>query len=1202
MTQQSLAACLLAALLFSTIPAVSQSSTTGAIRGRVTDETGAPVIGAKVTAASASQTASVTTDSSGSFSFISLAPDTYTIRVERGGYDPVADPGVSVFADQSSNVNVTLAKELKTIAVVRGRGSASLVHPGTTSDVYSVNSASQKAAQAVAGAGALNQAYGAIQSVPGVSLPSGQQGWYQSVYVRGGDFDQVAYEFDGVPVVRQSDLAPIVTLSSLGQQEVQVYTGGTPATSNSSGLAGYINQVIKTGTYPGYANASGALGGPAYYHKLSVEAGGSTPDRLFSYYVGILGANQDYRYLSQYNGIDDPQYSYPLYIPTGNAVYNVLDGTGGGPPNYGAYFSPGASYAQASNSDREAIANFHFGIPHRNDGSRDDVQLLYVTGDITTQFYSSANELGQAGVNAAIGYPIPWLDSLYYNGQLMQAPNASDVVYGPYPSSPAHTPFTGTVNPNERDANDNGFSIIKAQYQRNFNDHSYLRVLGYGQYTNWFINGPNSAQLTFGADLADYEVLGHIYGGNLIYANQFSSQHQLTAQLSYNTQKLQTYNAMFASIPNQNSVGATGLGTIVTNYVGNNGLCYNYQTGAQWSCFDANTNGTPGVGSQGGGSGLAGIPASQYGGVLEPGDCVAGGTCAGSAAATNGAHWITTEDGHSAQVDNVTPHFTALSLTDVYQPNDRLLVNFGARMDAFEYSLNNLEAGYPARQFWFNAYNNEYCGAPGQTPLWRWNTTTDTFGSCPAGYQPMTDPGVGFSNVNASTVTSWVFSPRAALTYTINTDTVLRASAGRYARATATSYQQYNTFQQDLPDFLAQFYALGYNTPDHAVYPDVSSNFDISLEKHIKGTQMSYKISPFYRSTSNQLQYLAIDPLGGTLAGVNVGTQHVSGVELSFQDGDFERDGFAAKLSYTYTNAHVHYNPVQNGVSVLSEINNGIQQYNSYTSACAGVTPSSKNWQACGAGLYAANAQQTFTNPNGNGGTVTVANPYYNNTIQPLLDTNAWYSPYDVIPSPFNAANGYETPNVVSLLLNYKHSKFAITPSVTYNDGSFYGSPLVEPGYVPQSCTANPAATPSTPGVSCSGAYTLPSGATASPGVVFLPDPYTHQFDSLGSLRQPSQLTLNLQMSYDVTPRATLTFAAMNLYNKCFQRGYAWDDPHVCTYSNLPSNILPPAGNFLTSPPSQLLYPYGPFFNITEVGYTAVTQPFQFAVNLDIKL
>ena len=83
------------------------------------------------------------------------------------------------------------------------------------------------------------------------------------------------------------------------------------------------------------------------------------------------------------------------------------------------------------------------------------------------------------------------------------------------------------------------------------------------------------------------------------------------------------------------------------------------------------------------------------------------------------------------------------------------------------------------------------------------------------------------------------------------------------------------------------------------------------------------------------------------------------------------------------------------------------------------------------------------------------------------MDTGAYYSPYDAIPTPFNAGNGYEVPNVATLILNYKHDRFAITPTIRWDDGSNYGSPLVWPGYVPQSCTAQPSATPTTPGVSC---------------------------------------------------------------------------------------------------------------------------------------
>jgi Carboxypeptidase regulatory-like domain/TonB dependent receptor/TonB-dependent Receptor Plug Domain len=1170
-------------------PLVARAGTTGTLRGRVVDSaTQAPIGGAIVNAASPSQTAQTVTDNSGAFSFISLQPDTYTVSARKEGYEPQSQAGMTIVADQSASVIVALQKALKTIARTTSRSAQSLVHSGVTSDVFSVNSAGQKAASTLNGSGSLTQAYGAIASAPGVNIPSNQQGWYQSVYVRGGDVDQVAYEFDGIPTTRQSDLAPIATLTSLGNQEVQVYTGGTPATSNSSGLAGYINQVIKTGTFPGYANADLGVGGPAFYHQATVEAGGATPDRLFSYYVGLSGTNQAYRFGDQFGGVSDPLYFYPLNVPTHNNVYNILDGSGGKRFPYGFIFSPGYSYAQGVNFDRENVVNLHIGVPHRDSFLRDDIQLLYVTGGIADQFLSSANDVWytpRVGIKTGIGYPMPYLDALYYGGPLMQAPRQQDVIVGFFPSSPGARVAGSPINPSDRDGNWNGYTIEKLQYQKNFDAHSYLRGLAWGAYSNWFINGPQSAQLVFGSDPADYEVLEHGYGGSLIYANQFSSKNLLTAEGSYMTQRLQTYNVGFSSTdPFTTSLGPTGLGTILSSYGTPNGKCYNYITGQPWSCFD--------TGSQGG--------------CLTPIGCFPGegafrfnltpGTAPpGSPAAKAGARWMMTENGQSAQVDNVTPHFSSVALTDLWQPNDRLVVNLGARVDRFEYLLDNLEAGYPARQFWFDAYNREFCGAPGKSTQWTWNSATNSFGPCPPGLSPLREPGNGLYNVAAGTNVSNVVQPRVSFTYTINPDSVIRGSAGKYARAEGTSYFQYNTFQQNLASFIAQFYPYGFHTPNHDIFPDTSQNFDLSLEKHLKGTQLSYKITPFYRNTHNQLQFQAINPVQGILAGLNVGTQESYGVEVSVQYGDFSRDGFSSVFSYTHTTNKIRFSPI-NGVSVIDALNAQIELFNSYTSACAGVTKSSPKWQACGSGAFAGNALPVLPNSQsgtGDQGRLKIPNPYYGDALQPLFDTSAWYTPYDVIPSPFNAANGYEVPDVASLILNYRHGRLSVTPSLHYIDGSSYGSPLVWPGYVPQSCSRQPAKTPLTPGVSC------PGGAN---GAIFLPDPYSGRFDNLGAFIQPSEFSVNMQASYDITPRMTLTVQAVNLYNQCFQRGFAWDNSVTCVYSSLPSNILAPAGNFLKNPPRQLRYPYGTFFNVTEVGISSVRQPFGFFADLNIKL
>ncbi len=294
-------ALLLFALLFNALPA--SAGTTGGINGIVTETgTTTPIAGAKITATSPSQSATTTTDARGHFAFVSLAPDEYTLSLEKTGYAPVSYSGVSVFADAQQTLTIPMHVALRTIASVTSRSGSSLVRPGTTADLYSVNAAQAERTAVLGGGGALNSAYSAIASVPGAYVPANQNGYLQAVHVRGGDASEVGYEFDGIPVNRAFDNYPSGSLSSLGQLELQVYTGATPANAEAQGLAGFINQVIKTGTFPGYATANVSLGTPIFYHSANVEVGGASPDRLFSYYVGIGGYNQDYRYVDQFGG------------------------------------------------------------------------------------------------------------------------------------------------------------------------------------------------------------------------------------------------------------------------------------------------------------------------------------------------------------------------------------------------------------------------------------------------------------------------------------------------------------------------------------------------------------------------------------------------------------------------------------------------------------------------------------------------------------------------------------------------------------------------------------------------------------------------------------------------------------------------------------------------------------------------------------
>src|SRR5580704_2994244 len=444
------------------MPVYASAGTTGGITGRVVDsQTRAPLAGVSVAAGSPSQSATSTTDATGTFRFLTLNPDTYTISFSKAGYDPLTQPGLTVAADQVQTYNVSLNKALRTIARVVAQSAASLVKPGTTSDVYSVDAAGQQAAQGLTGPGSLNNAYGAIASVPGVELDQNEQGWWQTLKVRGGDIDQVGYELDGIPVNRAYDNAPQTMLSSLGSQEVQVYTGGVPASSDAQGISGYVNQVIKTGTYPGFATGVLSAGYPAFFHQASVEAGGSTPDRLFSYYVGIGGSNQQFRYIDNNDGSSIPNsFFYPVNPLPGN---NGFVYTG---PNSPTLFTTGLGFALANQSLRDDILNFHFGIPHKNSGLRDDVQLLWMTSENVNQYFSSTNDFGANVVQNLYG-PLTWDDTYFYAGQPMQPFNPSQVGKYFFPESMPHA-FQGVLPNNLQDPNENGVALEKLQYQHVF--------------------------------------------------------------------------------------------------------------------------------------------------------------------------------------------------------------------------------------------------------------------------------------------------------------------------------------------------------------------------------------------------------------------------------------------------------------------------------------------------------------------------------------------------------------------------------------------------------------------------------------------------------------------------------------------------------------------------------------------------------------
>jgi hypothetical protein len=530
-----------------------------------------------------------------------------------------------------------------------------------------------------------------------------------------------------------------------------------------------------------------------------------------------------------------------------------------------------------------------------------------------------------------------------------------------------------------------------------------------------------------------------------------------------------------------------------------------------------------------------------------------------------------TNTNFNAYINQVHTRFSGFSLTDEWRPNDAMTVNLGARLEQFQYIFGDTLANDPARQFWFAHYNAEYCETPGQAPVPNFNSSTGALnapcgqpGSSGPASPDLTNPG-GVPNYSV-----YRFQPRFGLTYTLNPNTVLRGSFGVYARPPNSSWVQYNTEQRDLPTYLGEhFAAFGFKTPEHFIRPDTSYNADVSWEQRLKGTDWSFKISPFYRSTKDQLQNFFIDPVGGLESGLNVGHQVSDGVEVAIQKGDFNRNGLAGQLSYTYTSSRIKYQNFPGlNINVIDQLNSYVQAYNAFTKAGGGAP--------------------TYSN-----GGVTIANPYYNQAPQPLFDRNAWYPTYDVIPGPFAASNGYAVPHIATLLLNYKHDRFAVTESTSFTSGAEYGAPTQWPGYDPTTCTA------------------ALSGTTADPatcsGLIFIPDKYTGKFDTLGAFKEPWRVSASLGFSYDISPKVTAKLDLVNVIDVCGQRGYAWDTPNVCVYGSLPSGILAPAGNFypnsnLATPPPQLQFPYSFWFNGNNTGFLGVRVPMQATFSVEFKL
>ncbi len=301
--------CICLISLFAATSAFAQAGR-GSISGTVTDPGGALIPGAQVilTSPATGVTQKTTTSAAGLYSFISLNPGVFTVKVSQTGFSSVVRDKVTVDVDQVTEVNLTLKVGAAT-ETVNVTGTAELVE-ASNSTVGSLIPAEQidrvplvsrnvyDLIQLSAGVNAVNgspNSSDSMQSVQNISV--GRPGVDVAAdTINGALVGSVYFMIDGAPIgIAENNSAAIIPAMNVpedGVEEVRVETQNTPA-SYLSGGAGVISLVTKSGTNAFHGDGFGVfrpdvLAANDYFNKQSQVSLGqrNTPPEFHRYQEG----------------------------------------------------------------------------------------------------------------------------------------------------------------------------------------------------------------------------------------------------------------------------------------------------------------------------------------------------------------------------------------------------------------------------------------------------------------------------------------------------------------------------------------------------------------------------------------------------------------------------------------------------------------------------------------------------------------------------------------------------------------------------------------------------------------------------------------------------------------------------------------------------------------------------------------------------
>ena len=229
-------AILSGALIFSALSSFGQARISS-VQGTVKDPTGALVPGAKVvvTQPPTRYEQATQTDAQGSFKLVNLPFNTYKVRVEASGFQPL-EQSIDLETTLPQTLDLSLSVEEATAAVTVSDNGAMLETDRTSSDT----DLSQTILERPLGAAPSRAIESMVASTPGfVTDDNGR------MHPRGSE-SQVQYVVDGVPVTDNMSAIFSTSLDARTLRTVEVLTGGIPAEFGDK-LAGIINVNTKSG-------------------------------------------------------------------------------------------------------------------------------------------------------------------------------------------------------------------------------------------------------------------------------------------------------------------------------------------------------------------------------------------------------------------------------------------------------------------------------------------------------------------------------------------------------------------------------------------------------------------------------------------------------------------------------------------------------------------------------------------------------------------------------------------------------------------------------------------------------------------------------------------------------------------------------------------------------------------------------------------